>query len=130
MKRFESKIEDGTLYVEGTEGWIEVGTVEDVVELVGGETYALEYDDYGQAADWLDTDEEGVLTFDVVETVEGLSFQEDFVEQLAAVSLDAEDEDGYPMRTSFYADMMTTIWDSKGDLEGAAQNETETPGGE
>ena len=117
MRRFESKIEDGTLYVEGRDGWIEVGTVDNIVELVGGETYTIEYDDYAQAVDWVDTDEEGRLTFDVVETVEGFSFQEDFVTQLADVDLDRKDEDGYPMRTSFYADMMTSIWDSKGNLD-------------
>ena len=117
MRRFESKIDDGTLYVESPDDWIEVGTVEDIVELVGGETYTIEYDDYAQAVDWVDTDEEGRLSFDVVETIEEFSFQEEFIVQLADVDLDAEDEDGYPMRTSFYADMMTSIWDSKGNME-------------
>lgn len=117
MRRFESKIDDGTLYVESPNGWIEVGAVDDIVDLVGGETYTIEYGDYAQAVDWVDTDEEGRMSFDVVETIESFSFQEDFIAQLTDVGLDTEDEDGYPMRTSFYADMMTAIWDSKGNLD-------------
>ncbi|MFB6173310.1 MAG: hypothetical protein ABEI39_01575 [Halobacteriales archaeon] len=116
MRRYASKIEDGTLLVEGEEGWIEVGAVPDIVDLVGGETYRLEYGDYGQVADWVDTDEDGIYTFDVRETIADMTFPEEFVEQLAGVPM-AEDEDGYPERTVFYADMMTRIWDSKGDLE-------------
>jgi hypothetical protein len=116
MRRYESKIVDETLYVEGHEGWLEVGSVEAIVDLLGGETYTLEYDDYGRAADWVRTDDQGRLAFDVVETIERMSFRDEFITQLEATSLDETDEAGHPHRTALYADVMMRIWDSKGNL--------------
>ena len=118
MQRYETRVEDGTLYVEGTAAdWLEVGSLDDIVALAGGETYTLEYDDYGRAADWVATDDEGVLTFDVRETIADMSYQEDFVQALEGASLEETDEEGYPRRTVLFADLMTRIWDSKGNVD-------------
>ncbi|RQH02694.1 hypothetical protein [Natrarchaeobius oligotrophus] len=119
MKRYETKIDGETLYVEGTDDWLEVGSLNDVYELVGGETYTIEYDQAGQLASWVETDDEGAFTFDVRETLAEFTFEEEFVTNLARVPVDDEDDDGYPHRTAFFADMMTTIWDAKGSLETA-----------
>jgi len=116
MERFQTRIDDGTLYVEDGGGWIEVGAMDDVVELVGGETYTLEYGERQQAVSWLDTDDQGRITFDVRETIDDLSFDREFVTNLANTGLDPGPDD-YPRRTMFFADMMVEIWDSKGALD-------------
>jgi len=116
MERFQTRIDDGTLYVEGEDGWLEVGAMDDIVDIVGGETYTLEYDERQQAVSWLDTDDEGRITFDVRETIDDISFDREFVTNLANADLEA-DPGGYPRRTSFFAEMMIEIWDSKGNLD-------------
>lgn len=123
MKRYATKIEAGTIHVECDDGWLEVGTTDDLVDLVGGETYEIEYDpDVGAAYDWLDTDDEGRMTFDVLEVVESMSYPEEFVAHIEGTPMDPVD--GYPRRTAFFADMLTRIWDTKGDLE----DEEDQPG--
>jgi hypothetical protein len=118
VQRYETRVDDGTLYVEGTAAdWLEVGSLDDIVALAGGETYTLEYDDYGRAADWVATDDEGVLSFEVRETLADMSYQEDFVQALEGASLEETDEEGYPRRTALFTDLMTRIWDSKGNVE-------------
>ncbi len=117
MERYETRIDDGILYVEGTDGgWLEIGTVSDIVELVGGETYELQYQDYGHTADWVDTDERGVLSFDVRETIADMDHREDFVQALEGAGME-ENDAGYPVRTALFADLMTRIWDSKGNID-------------
>jgi hypothetical protein len=117
MERFQTRIDDdGVLYVEGPDDWLEVGAMDDVVELVGGETYTLEYGERQQAVSWLNTDEDGTITFDVRETIDDVSFDREFVTNLANTGLETG-PDGYPKRTAFFADMMTEIWDSKGNLD-------------
>lgn len=116
MERFQTRIDDGTLYVEDGEGWIEVGAMDDIVDLIGGETYTLEYDERQRAVSWLDTDDDGRLTFDVRETIDEISFDREFVTNLANTGLEAGPDD-YPKRTTFFAEMMVEIWDSKGNLD-------------
>jgi DNA-dependent RNA polymerase auxiliary subunit epsilon len=118
MERFQTRIDDGVLYVEGFEDdqWFEVGAMDAVVELVGGETYTIEYGDRQQVVSWLNTDEDGTITFDVRDTIDDVSFDREFVTNLTDTGLETGD-DGYPKRTVFFADMMTEIWDSKGNLD-------------
>lgn len=119
MDRYETDVRGGVLHVETDDGWLEVGPMDDVVELVGGETYTLQYDERQRQVGWLDTDEDGTLSFDVRETVAEMSYDDEFVGTIADVDADATDDEGYPMRASVFADLMTTIWDSKGDLRSA-----------
>lgn len=117
MERYETDVRGGVLYLEGEEGWLEVGSMDDVVELVGGETYAIQYDERQRTVSWLDVDEDGTLEFDVRDTVRGMSYDREFVDTIAGIDPDGTDDEGYPTRASVFADLMTTIWDSKGDLE-------------
>ena len=116
MQRYETRIEDGVLAIETDDGWLEIGEMDDVVSLLG-ETYEIEYDEKQRTMAWLRTDEDGKLSFPVAETIEGLSFDREFVGLLADAPLDEQDEDGIPRRTTFFADMMREIWDSKGNLD-------------
>ena len=119
MKRYATDVRDGVLYVETDDDWLEVGPMDEIRSIMGGETYTIEYDERQRTMDWLDTDSEGRLTFDVRETIEGMDYNEAFVAELAAVDADATDTDGHPLRASVFADLMTSIWDSKGELENA-----------
>ena len=116
MRRHETRVEDGVLAIETDDGWLEIGEMDDVTSLLG-ETYEIEYDERERTAAWLQTDEGGTLSFPVAKTIEGLSFDAEFVGLVAGTPLDELDEDGIPQRTAFFANMMREIWDSKGNLD-------------
>ncbi|AGN01431.1 hypothetical protein L593_07430 [Salinarchaeum sp. Harcht-Bsk1] len=116
MKRYETDVREGVLHLETPGGWLEVGEMDAICELIGGETYTLEYDNRQRQVGWLDTDEDGRLSFEVRETIRDTTFDSEFVEAIANAPLDEDDEDGYPKRTAAFADMLTAIWDGKGKL--------------
>lgn len=117
MRRYDTRFDNGTLYVEGPDDWLEIGPISDIQMILGGETYTIEYDERAQATGWLDTDEDGTITFDIRETIEDMSYDEEFVTTLAATPLEQTDSEEYPHRLSLFAEMMQKIWDSKGNLE-------------
>lgn len=116
MTRYDVRIEDGIVHLVGEER-IPVGPADHVVELAGGEVYEVEYDeDVAETYAWTDTDDDHVLRFDVVDTIESMDFPADFAAQVAQVDHDAGGEE-ISARTEFFVDMMTSIWDSKGNLD-------------
>ncbi|MEY7848514.1 hypothetical protein AB7C87_04840 [Natrarchaeobius sp. A-rgal3] len=115
--RYGADVDDGTLVLVGEQERLEVGPMETVVELFGGETYTIEYDSRQSAVSWLDTDEDDTITFDVRESLLEWAYTEEFVANVRDSPLGATDEDGYPVRTSVFVDLVTAIWDSKGNLE-------------
>lgn len=114
MDQHRIHIEDGTLAVELDDGWLEVGEMDAIYDLFGGETYTIEYDDEVAAVPWLSTDD-GDLTVDVSETLADISFDDEFVRNLRNTPLDEIGPNGYPVRTELFADLVTDIWDSKGN---------------
>ncbi|MFB6136119.1 MAG: hypothetical protein ABEJ04_05120 [Halobacteriaceae archaeon] len=117
MKRYATKIADGTLYVETEGDWLELGTLEDIYALVGGREYDIEYEKtHAEYVDWVDADSEGVMTIDVRETLEGMTYPAGFVEKLQARSMDVPEGEEYPERTAYFADVMATVWAEKGNL--------------
>jgi len=112
-----AKVESGTLYLESEDDWIEIGSMDAVVELIGGEVYTLEYTDRQSAADWLPTDEDNTLTIDVREELADWGYTDEFVGNVAGSPLDETGESGHPVRTEVFVDMVTAIWDAKGNLE-------------
>lgn len=120
MERYATRIEDETLFIEVGDRDLEIGSLTDICEIVGGETYTIEYDTKAQATSWISTDDDGTLTFDVRETVTEMEYNETIVEKVADQPIDVTDEDGYPVRTVRFAELMQEIWDSKGavDLSG------------
>ncbi|WP_247004564.1 hypothetical protein [Halosolutus gelatinilyticus] len=46
-----------------------------------------------------------------------MSFDQEFVTTVASTDLDETDDDGFSLRTAVFADLMTQIWDAKGDLQ-------------
>lgn len=117
MERYDTRIDDGTLYIETDGDDLEIGSMDEICELLGGETYTIEYDDEARAAGWLQTDEDGTITFDVRDTIDDMDYDDTFVERMAAEPLDRETSAGYRVRTAEFADLMAEIWDSKGNVE-------------
>ena len=117
MERYDTRIDDGTLYIEVGEDDLEIGSMDDICEILGGETYTLEYEEEAQAAGWLQTDDDGTITFDVRETIDDMDYNETFVEKMAEEPLEATTPEGYAVRTAEFAELMGEIWDSKGNIE-------------
>lgn len=115
MKRRETKIDGGSVFIATDDEWLEIGTLDDLYELFGGTTYTVEYDESGRAVDWVDLDEDDTMTIDVRETLEGMDHLPKFVRTLEAYDLAADD--GYPERTAYFAEFMMAVWDGKGTLD-------------
>ena len=115
--RYEGVVENGTLYLEDGDHRIEVGPMDAVVELIGGETYTLEYDNKQSSAAWLSTDEDNTITFDVREELVDWAYTEELVHNVDDSPLDRTGESGHPVRTEVFADMVTAIWDAKGNVD-------------
>jgi len=117
MERYATRIDDDTLFIEVGDENLEVGALSDICEIVGGETYTLEYDEKAQATSWISTDDDGTITFDVRETLTDMDYNKTIVEKVAEEPLDVDDDDGYPVRTAKFAQLMQEIWDSKGAID-------------
>lgn len=83
MDRYGTIVEDGTVYVEADLGRIEVGAVDDIVELVGGPAWTIRYDAETRSRPDVDTSDEG-LTIDVVDTINEMTFSSTFLDALKA----------------------------------------------
>ncbi|MFW6017199.1 MAG: hypothetical protein ACOCPX_00105 [Halapricum sp.] len=82
MTRYETFVEDGTVFV-GYEERLEIGSVEDIVDLVGGPAWTIQYTEAEkQRHPEMDTSDEG-LTVDVVDMLQTMTHGERFVEMLA-----------------------------------------------
>lgn len=115
--RYEGVVENGTFYLEDDGERIEIGPMDAVVELIGGETYTLEYDEKQSAAAWLATDEDNTITFDVREELVDWAYTEELVRNVDDSPLDRTGESGHPIRAEVFADMVTAIWDAKGNVD-------------
>lgn len=116
-ERHGARIDDGTLYIERRTDPLEIGSMEAVIDLMGGETYTLEYTARQGAVSWLATDDQDTITLDVREELSGWGYTDEFVRAVEECSLEETGESGYPLRTEVFVDLVTEIWDSKGNLE-------------
>ncbi len=84
MSRYETHVEDGTVYVGTADGLLPVGPVDDVLDVVGGPAWTISYSDEAKARHpGIDTSDEG-LVVDVVDMMQAMTHSERFVETLAA----------------------------------------------
>ena len=111
MGRHTATIDNEICYVEGPDGRFEVGPITKIVDLIGGKTYSVEYDDKAAQYPWLSTDKDGMLSFEVRDAIEGMGFEETFVDQLQNTPLTELNDEGVPHRLAFFADMVTQMWD-------------------
>ena len=121
MKRYGTVVEGGRLYVETDEDPIEIGAVDEIVERTGGGTYEVHYDeDHARTVEWLDLDEDDAISIDVMETVTGMDYPKPFVKRLNQRSHDAGED--WSERTEYFVDIMTTVWENKGNLDHLEEN--------
>ncbi len=92
MPRYQTTVEDGTIYVGTADGPLEVGAVEDALAVVGGPSWTISYsDEEKQRHPHMDTSDEG-LTVDVVDMMRAMTHSERFVETLAAQPSEPPDD--------------------------------------
>lgn len=83
MDRYGTIVEDGTVYVEADLGRIEVGDVDDILDLIGGPAWEIRYDERTRARADVDTSDEGMIV-DVVDTIHAMTFGPAFFRALKA----------------------------------------------
>jgi hypothetical protein len=102
MTRYETFVEDGTVFVGSPDGPLEVGEVDAVLAAVGGPSWTITY---SQAAKErhpeMDTSDEG-LTVDVVDMMHTMTFGERFVETMAAHPADSPEDDDLSPRMGLF----------------------------
>ncbi|MFB6298359.1 MAG: hypothetical protein ABEH56_07550 [Salinirussus sp.] len=84
MTRYETTVDDGTIYVGTADGPLAVGSVDAALSIVGGPSWTIRYSEKRKAErPGIDTSDEG-LTVDVVDMMQAMTHSERFVETLAA----------------------------------------------
>ncbi|WP_222918741.1 hypothetical protein [Natrinema sp. SYSU A 869] len=112
MTRYEPDSVDGTLFLSAEDDRIEIGAIDDIVDVIGDETHSIEYDQTQRTQPWLETDD-GVLEIDVRETVTTLPHTEETVSELREYDMETE-RYGLPRRTVEFADRLTTVLEQQG----------------
>lgn len=103
MARFETRVDDGTVYVGTPDGRLEVGTVADVLDVVGGPAWTIHYSDAAKERHpGMNTDDEG-LVVDVVDMMQAMTHSERFVETLAAQPAQPTDDEDISPRLGLFA---------------------------
>jgi hypothetical protein len=109
MARYETYVEDGTIYVRTAEGSLPVGPVEEALDTVGGPAWTISYSsEVKRRHPGLDTSDEG-LTVDVVDIVHAMTHSERFVETLAAQPRDTPDTDISPRLGLFVGKLLENL---------------------
>ena len=84
MTRYETDVEDGTVYVGAPDGPLEIGPLDVALDAVGGPSWTISYSTAEKERNpTMNTSDEG-LTVDVVDMMHSMTFSERFVETMAA----------------------------------------------
>lgn len=85
MVRYDTDIRDCTLHLKTNDESVVAGPMDDICELVGGETYIVEYDENQRKVAWLDADADGRISFEVRDTIATMDYNEEFVSEIKVV---------------------------------------------
>ena len=108
MRRYETAVEDGSVFVETPEGRLVVGDLDRVIDAVGGHAWTISYADWEREEyEDLDTADEG-LTVDVVDMMEAMTHGESFVETLRAQPTDRHGDDYLSPRLGLFVGKLLT----------------------
>lgn len=113
MTRYEPVTENGTLFLDSGDDRVEIGTVDDVVAAMGGDTHSIQYDQKQREQPWLNTDD-GVLDIDVREAVTTLPHTEELVSEIRRYDM-GTGQYGLPKRTVEFADHLIDVLEQQGD---------------
>ncbi len=84
MARFGTFVDEGVIYVGTDDEPLEVGPLDDVLDVVGGHSWTISYsEETKQRHPSLDTSDEGLI-IDVVDSIHAMTHSERFIETLAA----------------------------------------------
>ncbi len=109
MSRYETSIEDGTIYVGSADGLLEVGGLDTAIEVVGGPSWTITYsEELKQRHPEMDTSDEG-LTVDVVDMINAMTHSEQFVEALEAQPAEATHDDISPRLGLFVGKLLENL---------------------
>jgi len=97
--RYETLVEDKTIYVEADVGRVEVGPLSDVLDFFG-EEYVVEYGDWEKERYDVSFSDEGTR-MPVQETIEAMSHDKTCIEWLASKPLAVEDAYDDPEDATF-----------------------------
>jgi len=102
MTRYETFVEDDTIYVGTGDGPLEVGDVETALSVVGGPSWTIRYsEEQRDRHPEMDTSDEG-LTVDVVDMMQAMTHSERFVETLAAQPAEPTGDDEVSPRMGLF----------------------------
>lgn len=100
--RYGTVVRDGRVFVRGPDSEVEVGRVGEILELVGGPAWTIEYGEWQRRRyPDLDTADEG-LTVDVVDVMAAMEHGASFVESLRALPASPAGEDDVPPRLGLF----------------------------
>lgn len=109
MSRYETFIEDRTIYVGSDDGPLEVGRLDDAIEVVGGPSWTISYsEEFKRRHPDMDTSDEG-LTVDVADMINAMTHSEQFVEALAAQPAEAPTDDISPRLGLFVGKLLENL---------------------
>lgn len=102
MTRYETYVDGDTVYVGSDDGYVEVGDVADILDVVGGPAWTITYTEGEKERNpAMDTSDEG-LTVDVVDMIQAMTHGEKFVQTLAAHPVEASNSDEISPRTGLF----------------------------
>jgi len=102
MARYETHLDDDTIYVGTADGPLEVGDVETALEVLGGPSWEIRYSaEFKERHPAVDTSDEGLIV-DIVDIMNAMTHSERFVETLAAQPLEVEDDDEISPRLGLF----------------------------
>ena len=102
MTRYDTFVEDDTVYVGSDDGPLPVGPLADIVGTVGGPAWTIRYSE-GQKQRYpdMETDDEG-LVVDVVDILNAMTHSERFIETLAAQPMTVPESDTLSPRAGLF----------------------------
>lgn len=100
--RYETVVDDGDVFVRTGDGRLRVGSLDEIVSLVGGPAWEITYTDRQKRRyPDLDTSDEG-LVVDVVDIVHAMVLDEGFLAALETLPADPGDETDVAPRTGLF----------------------------
>ncbi|GGK61955.1 hypothetical protein GCM10009067_13030 [Haloarcula sebkhae] len=102
MDRYETFVEDGTVYVGSDDGPLEVAPLEDIVAAAGGPAWTITYSEAEKERyAGMDTSDEG-LVVDVVDMLHAMTHSQRFVDTLAAHPTEVPADDTISPRAGLF----------------------------
>ncbi len=102
VTRYETHVEEGTVYVGAPDGPLEIGPLDAVIDAVGGPSWTISYSPAERERHpEMDTSDAG-LTVDVVDMMHTMTFGERFVETMAAHPVETPENDELSPRMGLF----------------------------